>query len=273
MSDSTDLFDPLTHYVGARPPLPPDFIEQDGYRLPLAEARRQRDLLGVAAANGRWLTADLLHKWRLWRFVPAPVPGGPTGHGPGKGETWPPDAGWRVAYISRWLTDRFTYDVIRVALWPYTPELNTQRIDAVLASLRATVRRDNIFHHAVLDIGKDAGPDEIRSRFADAPASLRRYVDAVLLGDACTRTLKALWEAEGLQGPPPKWFGCINLPDLLDTVDRLTPTQLQAFMERQFPWFQTDDVRAAFRRNAVRFYRLLVVHLVFDAAPPRALRP
>ena len=157
MSDAFRL-----QFQGLRPAAPIDgLVDWNGYRLPAAgRTFRGDELRGIATANGRPLSSALLHKWRLWRFLPAPTPGGPTGKGRGKGQTWPEGAGWRTAWMARWLTDSLTYDALRLALWPWTRALEEERLDEVVASVRAFIAQDRAYHDRLAEvpsIGTDPG--------------------------------------------------------------------------------------------------------------------
>lgn len=109
-----------------------------------------RELQAVAGANGWPLSHDLLRKWRLWRFVRAPVADGRSGRGPGKRQTWSPVTARKVAWIARWLTDTMTYDVLRLAMWPWTPELERNRPLQVISSVKAFLRQDEQHEDVVL---------------------------------------------------------------------------------------------------------------------------
>ncbi len=82
------------------PKVPDDFADWKGMRMPRARAFSWRDLVRVAAVNGFDLSHALVHKWRVWRFLPPPTAGGAVGRGPGKGEVWSKEAGRLVAWIS-----------------------------------------------------------------------------------------------------------------------------------------------------------------------------
>jgi hypothetical protein len=127
--------------------VPADCIAWNGYVLPRrGRVFKRADLIELAGANGFQLSVALLHKWRAWRLLPAPAPGGPTGVGRGKGQTWPEGAGWRTAWIARWHADTLSYDVLRLALWPWTPELERDRAADLLAAIPTFVRQDEDFH-------------------------------------------------------------------------------------------------------------------------------
>lgn len=135
---------------GPRPPKPDGFTEWEGYRLAPGHRFHRTDLLGIAAANGYRVSPELLHKWRVWRFLPSPIPGGSDGHGPGKRQTWSRTAAWRVAWMSRWMNDRLTYDILRLAIWPRNPMFEQQRAADVAKSIKLFLAQDERFHDAVL---------------------------------------------------------------------------------------------------------------------------
>ncbi len=140
------------------PPLPDDFVEWKGMRVPRALEFRWQDLVRVAATNGLPLSLPLLHKWRDWRFLPPPMAGGPVARGSGKGQIWSKAAGRLVAWISYWRNRRLTYDTLRLAMWPWKPTtFDRQRLRDVLASLRRFVVWDERFEDAVLQRAEAAG--------------------------------------------------------------------------------------------------------------------
>jgi hypothetical protein len=141
--------------------VPPGCFLRGGYVLPLpGRTFKRADLIEIAAANGAQLSVALLHKWRTWRLIPGPVAGGPTGTGPGKGQTWPEGAGWRTAWIARWHADTLSYDALRLALWPWNRELDDRPAD-MLKAIRTFVRQDQDFHYRVEETLDDEVLDEV----------------------------------------------------------------------------------------------------------------
>ncbi len=151
------------------PPLPDDFVEWKGMRVPRALEFRWQDLVRVAAINGLPLSQPLLHKWRDWRFLPPPRAGGPLARGPGKGQIWSKVAGRLVAWISYWRNRRLTYDTLRLAMWPWKHTFDRERLTDVLASLRRFVVWDEKFQSAVLHKAERSGT---RNEELDAYASV-----------------------------------------------------------------------------------------------------
>ena len=152
------------HYRGPRPAaVPPWAVEWRGYRLPRGRAFRRAALVEVAGANGYRLSHDMLHRWRVWDFLPPPIAGGPTGHGPGKGQTWSREAGVCVAWLARWQTDALTYDVLRLALWPFRAQLATTKPGDVQRSLVAFLRQDRDFHSRAQQAYGEAWPDGLET--------------------------------------------------------------------------------------------------------------
>jgi len=146
-----DLF--RLRYPSGRPgAIPTGCLEWNGYVVPEhGRVFRRDELLELAAANGHRVTADLLHKWRVWRFVPGPTAGGATGKGRGKGQTWSFEAGVRVAWLSRWLAASLTYDALRLALWRRARELD-DRLDDVMESAARFLEQDQEYHDRVLEL-------------------------------------------------------------------------------------------------------------------------
>lgn len=204
-----------------------NYFERDSYRFSRAQSFRWDDLVEIARVNGFTLTRPLLHKWRVWRFLPAPVAGGRTGHGRGKGQTWPIGAGWRVAWISHWLASTLTYDALRIAIWPWTPAFDSERIDDVSASLVKFLRQDEAFQRAVVDhTNLDAHPE------------MRAYSDVVFSDDDAPLSIRReLLEASGapdINSPPfidnivfMKW---LNFPDMHRMAEMVTPEVLREFI-------------------------------------------
>jgi hypothetical protein len=251
-----DLFG--ARFRGPRPQVPDGFREWKGYRFRRPQLLRRDQLLQVAAANGRPVSPALLHKWRNWRLLPGPTPGGATGRGPGKGQTWPADSAWRVAYLCRWLNDQLTYDVLRVALWPYTPELDEDRIGQVAASLRAYLKQDSEYHNAVLGIRGDETADQILDQ---VPDTSRVYTEAVILGTAPTKALKRLWEQEVPGELMRPWFKDLNLLELRGFVDDLPQRDLVRFIRERRPHYATAERHDMFWDNALAFARYVVLDL------------
>jgi hypothetical protein len=123
-------------------------VTWNGYALPARGRTFRRDeLLELGRANGLCLSPALLHKWRVWELIPGPDPGGATGKGRGKGQTWPETAGWRVAWLARWQVATLSYDALRLAIWPWTRRLESdRRICDVMMSIRRFVQQDREFH-------------------------------------------------------------------------------------------------------------------------------
>src|SRR4029077_1528378 len=127
--------------------VPPGFDDWDDYRVPLPAADFSwEDLVAIGAANGLVFGHELVLKWRQWRFLPAPRPGGSTGRGPGRSQRWSYEAAIRTAWLSRWQYDTLTYDVLRLAMWPFTPEIERDRPAEVRKSIAAFLGQDEDFH-------------------------------------------------------------------------------------------------------------------------------
>ena len=176
----------------ARVPIVPSWTKRwNGYALPEPGRTFHRDqLIELAAANGFTLTHHLLHKWRVWRFIPGPTPGGATGKGPGKGQTWPIGAGWRVAWLARWLADSLTYDALRLCLWPWTRELEADRSDDLVASVRRFLAQDRGYHDRVIERLQEGHDNELEKAID--------YV-ALMFGDASTPTVDHAMESAGIR--------------------------------------------------------------------------
>jgi hypothetical protein len=147
--------------------------------------------MAVAWANGFRLTPDLLHKWRVWRFLPGPQPGGPTGKGRGKGEVWPVGAMWRVAWMSRWRGHTLSYDALRLAIWPWTRAFESERVADLRASVERFLRQDEKIHR--LAYGILSGVDEVNTieQYQEGDEN-RIYIDLLLYGVTDRRSLAKL---------------------------------------------------------------------------------
>lgn len=205
-------------------PLPQGLVAWNGYALPSGEHPFKRaELLAIAAANGRSISAALLHKWRYWRLIPGPIAGGPTEKGRGKGQTWPIGAAWRVAWISRWLADTLTYDAIRLAIWPWTRELDEERIEMVRDSLSGFLAADVDFH----DVVWEALPTE-------AQVELDPYFSLITGGDRAAIVRGALDIAGVADGVDRERHGALfrhlNFDELLETANTTTADELKAFI-------------------------------------------
>jgi hypothetical protein len=179
--------------------------------------------------------------------------------GSGKGEQWPAETGWRVAYISRWLNDRLTTDAIRLALWPYTPELDT-RIGDVSRSLRAFINQDHSYHLAVLGLPADADATQIDATMSIAPRPVQRYVQAIE-GYASQHTLRRLWETEKLPAPMPRLMRRLNFPDLQDMASAAKAATLLAFMQARRQHFYSEEIALQFWNDALGFARVVLMGL------------
>lgn len=271
----TDFLKP--DFSGPRPSLiPPGLRDWNGYRLPPKQASFDwRGLIEIAHANGFRLTHDLLKKWRVWRFLPGPTAGGATGAGRGKGETWPIGAGWRTAWISRWQADKLTYDVVRIALWLWTPDLEAHRARDVRHSLFNFVRQDEAFHGRFFDLlGED---------FSDP--SYDAYRDVILAGDSSLNDRQALLRTAGLNDDDPEF--ALNLPFMaylnLDEMQRLFETATDQDVRTFIALFRASTAKyeaqvvddfwshpVGLARIIVReFYRCLLIDRgVLPANPP-----
>lgn len=212
---------------GRKPPLNRGkFFENGGYRFGRAEAFRWDDLIETADANGFKLTRPLLHKWRVWRFLPPPVAGGRTARGRGKGQTWPLGAGWRVGWMSHWLAATLTYDVLRLAIWPWTPAFDTERARDVIESLQKFLRQDEHFQRRVM-----------ASTNVDEEPDARTYADVVLSPDGELSTRGELLQASGAPDFNSRAFidnivftRFLNFADMRETADAVTPDELGEFI-------------------------------------------
>lgn len=213
-------------FRGQRPAaMPAGLAVWNGYALPAPGRTFRRDeLLTIAAANGHRLSPDLLHKWRNWRLIPAPAAGGPTGKGRGKGQTWPEGAGWRVAWISRWLTDALTYDAIRLAIWPWTRELELDRPEQLAESIGRFLVHDRDFHDITWAAQSPATQEELDPYFSliggdhrPGPVAGSLDIAGVMHSDPAFAEHKAL-------------FGRLSFDELLSTASTTDTEELVAFI-------------------------------------------
>ena len=220
----TDYFAPSV--LGPRPALPAGFEDWNGYRVPLAPAYEWRGLVDLAHANGFRLTAELLHKWRVWRLLPGPTAGGRRGAGRGKRQTWSPEALERVAWMSRWLAAGLTYDAVRLALWPRTPELELQRPADVSASVARFLLQDEKRHDSLLSPG---GPWQ-------KDAALTAYEEAIVIGEPGSQSVARLLTSTGLKEGDPnfsyyrEFFRHLTLDKMQTHLSALPAEALQRFI-------------------------------------------
>jgi hypothetical protein len=196
---------------------------------------RRDELIEIARANGYRLSPAMLHKWRVWRFLPKPTEGGPTGKGPGKGQSWPHAAAWRVAWISRWISAELTYDVLRLALWWSTPDLDgDRRIDDVQASLQRFLQQDRKYHYLVLGID-DSTVDGLERTLDRMPEGTpaRLYTDIVMLGESTEGERRSALE-QSLPGSPASeveyqlpFFERMNFDAMEETMATISPDLLR----------------------------------------------
>lgn len=205
--------------------VPPRCRVWNGYVLPEHGRTFRRDeLIDLAAANGQQLSPALLHKWRQWRMLPGPTPGGATGKGRGKGQTWPEGAGWRVAWISRWLSDSLTYDALRFALWPWTPELERDRPGQLIASLARFLVQDRQYHEVMWE----TLPDHVREE-------LDPYL-WLMDGDARPEIVRAALKGAGIgpthpgAEPHARFVAHLSFDALSGTAARVTEAALRDFI-------------------------------------------
>jgi len=227
-----DFLQPV--YRGPRPTTAgPGFVDWGGYRLPRAATFVWRELVEVAHANGLRLSHDLLKKWRVWRFLPKPTAGGASAAGRGKGETWPRGAGWRTAWVSRWQADSLSYDLLRLAIWLWTPGFEQNRADDVRRSVVNFLRQDANFHSRVYDeFGSEL--------FANSQTTA--YQSVVMAGYSEPEERNTLLDWAGLTEDDPRFER--NLPFL----ERLNLEGMQS----RLAVVTDDDVRtfiAAFRAS------------------------
>jgi hypothetical protein len=205
-------------------PIPSGLVAWNGYALPSASRPFKRaELLAIAAANGRPISPALLHKWRYWRLIPGPFAGGPTDKGRGKGQTWPIGAAWRVAWISRWLADTLTYDGIRLAIWPWTRELDEERIEMIRDSLSGFLAADRSFHAIVWEALSPEAQDELDPYLLlifgdDRPAIVRGALDIAGVAHEVDRESHAAL------------FRRLSFDELEQTANETTPDELRAFI-------------------------------------------
>ncbi|MDA1004467.1 MAG: hypothetical protein O3B31_14170 [Chloroflexi bacterium] len=198
-----------------RPSLPnlaAGFQQSGEYRYAVATELRRDDLLEIARMNGFRLSRDLLKRWRRWRFLPGPTEGGPTGKGAGKGQTWSADAGHAVAWLSYWKAARISYDALRLALWPFAPEMDARLAD-VRASLQRFLRQDEQFQDEVMT----------NSLLSDSDRSLPAAYQSVLDGEGSRADRRQLLLDAGLSPDDPTFAPQLEfLTDL--TFDKVTVT-------------------------------------------------
>lgn len=235
-------------FRSSRPGLvPARCVEFNDYVLPVPGRTFRRDeLLEVARANGHDLSADMLLKWRQWRLIPGPTAGGPTGKGRGKGQVWPEGAGWRVAWLSRWLANSLTYDVLRVALWPWTLELEDDaHVDQLIDSVARVLVQDRDYHDR-----------RLTAMSLKEQAELDPYV-ALMYGDPSPRSARAVLRDAGLDS------GAENYGRRLSLVMQLGFEPMQAAFERSTP----SDVRAFSKRLRAKEDREKRLTDIFWASP------
>ncbi len=223
------------------PPLSNGFYDWNGFRLPLGREFDWRGLVEVAWANGFLLSHELLLKWRNWRFLPTPVPGGRTATRAGKGETWSYQCAQRVAWIGTWLLQSLTYDVLRLAMWPWTPELGRERAKDLRRSLRRFIDQDRDFTDKKLLKEPALEEDEI----ADA------YEDVVVTGGGSQAARQKLLIDAGMETTHPRFSATLellehlNFGELIATSDEVTDSELAEFMASMRPQMvlshQLDD--------------------------------
>jgi hypothetical protein len=203
---------------------PPGVVAWNGYALPSSTRPFKRsELLAIAAANGRPISPALLHKWRYWRLIPGPIAGGPTDTGRGKGQTWPIGAAWRVAWISRWLADTLTYDGIRLAIWPWTRELDDERIEMVRDSLSSFLAADRVFHDVVWEELPTEAQDELDPYFS------------LISGDERSEIVRGALDIAGVAHEVDRerhaaLFRRLSFDELEQTANETTPDELRAFI-------------------------------------------
>jgi len=240
--------------------IPIGSVAWNGYVLPHRGRTYHRDeLIEIAQANGYGLSSELLKKWRLWRFLPGPTPGGATGKGRGKGQTWPEGAGWRVAWIAHWLTATLTYDVLRLAIWPWTPELERDRADKLARSAQRFLAQDRAYHDSVLESMDEAR----RDRFDP-------YVALIYDGDV-THELIAAMSASDVGNEA--FLHRLNFKAMSASMGALTPSTLSNYAVA----FRTSladrhgDLVALFWDSPLTLSRIVVRELhrfMIELAPP-----
>jgi hypothetical protein len=215
---------------------PKGLIDWNGYLLPpRGRTYRWDELIEIALANGYRLTPAMLHKWRVWRFIPGPKPGGFTGKGPGKGQQWPHESAYRVAWISRWISAGLTYDVLRLALWWSTPDLDgDRRIGEVQASLQRCLEQDRKWHSVQLnfdDLTADA-KEESLDRMPEGTES-RIYTDVVVMGESRDDERRAAVKGSLPNSPPSEvesqlpFFERMNFDDMEETMATISTDLLR----------------------------------------------
>jgi hypothetical protein len=255
-------------FKGPRPAAPIDaLVDWNGYRLPApGRTFRADELRAIATANGRPLSAALLHKWRLWRFLPGPTAGGPTGKGRGKGQTWPEGAGWRTAWVARWLTDSLTYDAIRLALWPWTRTLERDRIDEVVRSLKAFVAQDRDYHDRL-----SAVPSIQANPGAVAYAALMSGDTDPAILDATVAGLKDSRTGLGLPPRDPRYrdirgrIGQLSFDALEEDLARVDPVTARSYIAafRESLAAHEQVLTAMFWDSPLSLARIVVRELFF----------
>lgn len=212
---------------GPRPASRPQgLVDWNGYVFPSATGPFRRDeLIAIATANGRAISPDLLHKWRYWRLIPGPTPGGPTDKGRGKGQMWPIGAAWRVAWISRWLADSLTYDILRLAIWPWTRELDHDRVDMVRDSMAGFLVTDRAYHDVVWEALPSADADAMDPYFLLVGGDPRGVnVDGSL-------DIAGIATNDPRRGTQAEFFRLLSFDELEATVRDVHPDELRTFIE------------------------------------------
>ena len=202
----------------SRPAAVPDgCVAWNGYILPQrGRTFRRQELIEIALANGYRLTPELLKKWRLWRLLPGPTAGGATGRGRGKGQTWPEGAGWRVAWIGRWHTATLTYEVLRLALWPWTPEIERDQADQLARSVARFLAQDRIYHDAVLEVMDEP----LRDQFDP-------YMALIYDGEVTPELTAAIGASEGANQ---SFLRRLNFDAMSAALDDVAPSVLSAYI-------------------------------------------
>jgi hypothetical protein len=243
-------------------------VEQGPYRFLPGETFHRDDLIAVAAANGYRLSPEMLSKLRVWRLLPGPTAGGKTGKGPGKGQRWPAEAARRVAWIARWRGLGLSFDTLRLALWPWTPELDGKPLADVLSSLRRFVAEDERLHQKGYGLPRDREEYRIPERYPDGSDN-RAYIELVNYGDTDTdRTRRAIRGSDpDLSGREIEslipFVGTLSIPALHSAFTNITVETLRHFIPtfRQKSPDDRDFLTLAFLHNPLDLVRLIVRQL------------
>jgi hypothetical protein len=240
-------------------------IDWNGYLLPPPRHYTRDELIEIARANGYRLTPAMLHKWRQWRLIPKAIGGGKTGKGPGKGEQWSHLAACRVAWISRWISAQLTYDVLRLAIWPWTVDLDLLAAE-MRSSLQRFLQQDRKYTYLVLGIDDRTadGLERTLARMREG-TPIRLYTDIVVLGEssdqerrsALAQSLPTSSTSEVEYQLP--FFERMNFDDMEETMATISPELLRESIAafRASTATRSDDVVGLFWDKPLTLARVI----------------